>query len=189
MPPLSWRDVPGWFDFADVYDAAVNAAPPKGAHFVEIGAALGRSTLYMAERIAASRKKIQFDAIDTWCDDFPRDIVAKAVDKHGGFRTAFEFYVQGAGAAISRSIYRVQGDQVAAAARYTDESLDFVFIDADHSYKTTAATIQAFLPKLRAGGTLAGHDYTRDWPDVVRAVNELLPGHTVVGNCFRLLKS
>ena len=38
------------------------------------------------------------------------------------------------------------------------------------------ADIAVWLPKIRAGGWLSGDDYDeRKWPEVVRAVNEVLP--------------
>lgn len=40
----------------------------------------------------------------------------------------------------------------------TDESLDFVFIDGDHSYDATLKDIQLYWPKVKTGGVFAGHD-------------------------------
>jgi len=37
---------------------------------------------------------------------------------------------------------------------------DFVYIDANHSCKAVTADIEAWWPKVRRGGCLAGHDYT-----------------------------
>ena len=51
-----------------------------------------------------------------------------------------------------------------------DASLDFVFIDADHSYKSVKKDINNWLPKVRAGGYICGHDINQEW--VQRAVNE-----------------
>jgi len=61
---------------------------------------------------------------------------------------------------------------VEAAAQFNDASVDFVFIDADHSYDAVRADIRAWRPKLRAGGLLAGHDYDR--AEVRRAVADEL---------------
>jgi hypothetical protein len=46
-----------------------------------------------------------------------------------------------------------------AAARFADESLDFVYLDANHSYPAVRADLRAWYPKLKVGGILAGHDY------------------------------
>ena len=59
---------------------------------------------------------------------------------------------------------------VDAAPLVDDGSLDFVFIDADHTYEGALADIKAWTPKVRAGGMVSGHDY--NWPSVKRAVNE-----------------
>lgn len=49
----------------------------------------------------------------------------------------------------------------AAANLFPDGHFDFVFIDADHSYTAVLADIQAWLPKVRRGGYLTGHDVNR----------------------------
>jgi hypothetical protein len=60
-----------------------------------------------------------------------------------------------------------------SAARFWAEILDFVFIDADHSYEAVKADIAAWLPKIRNGGWITGHDYDPEkFPGVVRAVEE-----------------
>lgn len=48
---------------------------------------------------------------------------------------------------------------VQAAARIANHSLDFIFIDARHDYCGVKEDLDAFYPKLRPGGILAGHDY------------------------------
>lgn len=46
-----------------------------------------------------------------------------------------------------------------AVINVPDESLDFVFIDAVHLFEYVKADIEAWLPKVRKGGILAGDDY------------------------------
>jgi hypothetical protein len=46
-----------------------------------------------------------------------------------------------------------------AVAEFEDESLDWVYLDADHSYLAIRAELEAWYPKLRKGGMLAGHDF------------------------------
>jgi hypothetical protein len=39
-----------------------------------------------------------------------------------------------------------------------DESLDFVFIDGDHSYEAALKDFENYYPKIKNGGIFAGHD-------------------------------
>lgn len=65
---------------------------------------------------------------------------------------------------------------VEAAAAVPDGSLDFVFIDADHTYEGVRADIAAWAGKVRKGGVVAGHDYASEHEGtsygVSRAVDE-----------------
>lgn len=59
------------------------------------------------------------------------------------------------------------------AAFLDDGTLDFVFIDADHSYEGCLADIDAWTPKVRRGGWIIGHDYcAARYPGVIKAVEE-----------------
>jgi hypothetical protein len=51
-----------------------------------------------------------------------------------------------------------------AAKRVPDNSLDLVFVDADHTYEAVMRDIKNWLPKLRPGGYMFGHDI--DWLSV-----------------------
>ena len=78
-------------------------------------------------------------------------------------------------AADRRTVHRI--DSVQAAASFDDASLDFIFIDAEHSYESAFADIAAWWPKLKPGGFLFGHDYGQPrFPGVQQAFDELLPG-------------
>lgn len=66
---------------------------------------------------------------------------------------------------------------VEAADLIADESLDMVYIDADHSYEEVKKDILAWTPKVKMGGILSGHDYNPNGGfGVHRAVNELVNG-------------
>lgn len=70
-----------------------------------------------------------------------------------------------------------QGSSVKWAGKYYGGVFDFVFIDADHYYESVKADVEAWWPKIRSGGILAGHDYAgvgdrREGWGVKRAVDE-----------------
>lgn len=46
-----------------------------------------------------------------------------------------------------------------AVHNFKDRSLDFVYIDGDHSFKHVAQDIYEWVWKVRKGGIISGHDY------------------------------
>lgn len=67
-----------------------------------------------------------------------------------------------------------QMTSVEAVSLFEDESLDFVYIDGDHSYEAVVSDIAAWYPKLKTNGLLCGHDYIPESNQltVVKAVDE-----------------
>jgi len=63
-----------------------------------------------------------------------------------------------------------------AAPLFEPNYFDFVYIDAYHVREAVKEDIQLWLPKVKPGGILAGHDYIkRKFFGVIEAVDELLP--------------
>ena len=62
---------------------------------------------------------------------------------------------------------------IKAAKLIENRSLDLVFIDADHSYQAVKDDIAAWMPKVKIGGVLCGHDYSRPRWQVTEAVDEV----------------
>jgi hypothetical protein len=53
-----------------------------------------------------------------------------------------------------------------AADMFNDNSLDFVYIDANHAYDYVVQDIELWYPKVKKGGFICGHDYLGlDWYD------------------------
>ncbi len=46
-----------------------------------------------------------------------------------------------------------------AVSSFRENSLDFVYIDANHAYEAVFQDIRAWYPRLKADGILAGHDF------------------------------
>jgi len=72
-----------------------------------------------------------------------------------------------------RRLTILRGDSSQMADNVKDNSLDFIFIDADHRYEPVKRDIAAWVPKLKPGGLLSGHDISL--PGVQKAVEELVP--------------
>lgn len=57
--------------------------------------------------------------------------------------------------------------------QFSKHSLDFVFIDANHSYEALKEDLNAWYDKVKPGGLLSGDDYLPNFfPGLVQAVNE-----------------
>ncbi len=53
----------------------------------------------------------------------------------------------------------VKAYSVEASNTFPNALFDFVYIDANHSFEYVVADIAAWLPKVRPGGIIAGHDF------------------------------
>lgn len=160
-------DIPGWFNFTSFYDEVSNLLP-KPCHAVEVGVLFGSSARYLAERLAIARgSRFKLDLVDTFDVENLGPEALEIATKHGGFRAAFEHYTKNT--ILSQPNIRVlQMPSISAATHYEKESLDFVFLDGAHDTETVKKEIEAFLPRIKTGGILAGHDISQR--DVLNAV-------------------
>lgn len=72
------------------------------------------------------------------------------------------------------NIHKVKNSSVGASELFEDKSLDFVYIDAAHDYNSVKEDLLVWLPKIKNGGYIGGHDYRYD-PNigVYQAVNDI----------------
>ena len=72
------------------------------------------------------------------------------------------------------NVYKVKKSSFEASKDFKDGSLDLVYIDAAHDYDSVKQDILTWLPKIKKGGFIAGHDYRYD-PNigVYEAVNDI----------------
>ena len=64
-------------------------------------------------------------------------------------------------------------DSIRLSEEFDNNSLDFVYIDGNHSYENCLLDCLHWFDKVKPGGIVGGHDYIDVWPGVVQAVNEL----------------
>lgn len=156
----TYHSIPGWFDFADLYDDLVTRTP-DGGRIVEVGVWLGKSTSYLATAIANSGKAIRLDVVDHFQGSPEIDVVVRVEDQ----RAEFDRHTQPVKHLI-RDVHAMKSWE--AARLYADGSLDAVFIDAAHDAPSVLRDLQAWWPKVKVGGILAGHDF--DWDGVQQAI-------------------
>ena len=161
-----------WFSYPKLYSEMVYKFE-DGSHFVELGSWKGKSSCYMATEIANSNKKITFDCIDTWGGSLEHGEIFK--DNNN----LYDLFINNM--KHVKDYYRpIRMETVKAHDLYKDQSLDFIFIDADHSYEAIQRDIKNWYPKLKQEGIIAGHDYTIGWPGVVQAVDEFFGKNNII---------
>lgn len=117
----------------------------------EIGVEQGR----YSERLCQQINGLSLLCVDAWAAYTGyREHVDQ--DKLDGFFAATHARLAPYGCDIRR------GTSATVAAEVPDRSLDFVYIDANHRLEFVVADLAAWVPKVRRGGIIAGHDYRRD---------------------------
>jgi predicted O-methyltransferase YrrM len=159
-----------WFGWQPLYAEMVRRYP--GGTFVELGSWKGRSTAFLGVEIINADTGIRAYAVDVWSDDISGG-AKKTMDEQGlTGNTLYDLFIENV-APVSSVITPMRMTTVQAASQFADGSVDFVFVDADHSYEGCKQDIHAWLPKVKHGGILAGHDY--GWAgSVQRAVHDTL---------------
>ncbi len=163
---MQYTDIlPNWMNYEALYDKAV-AEAKTGDRFIELGTFLGRSAVYMAQKIKDSGKDIRFTSIDLFDaenNDHGHKITPfmEAAAKQNVIKCGVNMYVD-----IFKS------DTTEWAKKHTGTDIyNFIFIDAAHTYQGVKADITNYLPLLKSGGTMAGHDYNLQ--AVKQAVDEM----------------
>jgi hypothetical protein len=172
-----YKNIQGWIDddLLQLYSEAVKNNSDN-THFVEIGSWKGKSASFMCVEIINSGKKIQFDCVDTWSgsEEHQKGEMYEDEDVLNG--TLFDTFTKNLESV--KDYYKpVKLASVEAAKLYDDESLDFVFIDGAHDYANVYADIKAWLPKVKKGKILSGHDWAVG--GVKQAVADTLPSNDI----------
>jgi len=152
-----WRELPGpvWFSGAHVYRRFVQSVVGP-AVAVELGAWKGRSTSFMGVEIANSGKPIRFTTVDHWRGSEGEELHDADQDVQSG--RLYEVFLENI-RPVAAYVNVIRDDSAAAAARFEDGSIDFLYVDASHSYEGVLRDLSAWWPKVKLGGLMAGDDW------------------------------
>lgn len=182
---VSWRPgIKGDPRSCDIMDLYRLILPQLGAAaaIAEVGVAWGRCVVYAASLLAeAGSREARVYAVDPW----------RGPGDPGGGHSAMHFDQALRSLVVSTApyeldiIYPLRAPSPAAAAVFTTGQLDLVLIDGCHVYESVLQDLAAWTRVVRAGGILAGHDYTDEFPGVQRAVDEVFGARRVLrGTCW-----
>jgi hypothetical protein len=159
-----YNNIQGYMDYEDLYTQAIQqySRQEKGI-FVEVGAWLGRSIAFLTVEIINSGKDIDVHVVDKWEDamEFSISDITNS-NFYSNFLTNIE--------PVKDNLNIIRAPSIEAASKFIDNSIDFLFLDAAHTYKDVTDDFISWWPKMKNGGIFAGHDYYNS--EVGRAVND-----------------
>jgi hypothetical protein len=158
--------LPGWMTDKELAFLAEKADFCDSA--VEVGSWKGRST-----KVLLDNCKGPVYAVDNWQGSDMLRALTESQDVYTEFLKNVGHYP---------NLKVIKGDSVNMAASFNGVKVDMVFIDAGHSYEDCKADIAAWAPKARR--IIAGHDYSPEWPGVMKAVNEAFGKVDTVGSIW-----
>jgi hypothetical protein len=137
---------------------------PASICMIELGSFSGEST----RQFLQSPKIKQLHCVDMWQGGYDPDDLASKWDMQWAERL-FDQVLS------DPRVVKHKMDTLAAASQFLDGSMDFVYIDANHTYDFVKRDIIAYRPKIKKGMYIGGHDYGETThPGVQKAVDELL---------------
>ncbi|KAB7615365.1 class I SAM-dependent methyltransferase [Amylibacter sp. SFDW26] len=142
--------------------AAMVAALPKGGIAAELGVDNGAFSRVILDGMKPSKLHL----VDVWESGRYND------EKFLNVKALFQVDIDADRVQITRK-YSTE-----APHDFPDGHFDFVYVDTDHSYQTTAEELAVWAPKMAKGGVIAGHDYKMgNWKSanrygVIEAVHE-----------------
>ena len=148
------------FMYPDFYTAMAKRLP-SGSRIVEVGSYKGKSLVFLLMQAQRYEKKFEIIGIDSFAGvrEFPdNDLVGEFYEKMNPVLDRITF---------------IEGESTAVAKRFQNKSCDLVFIDANHLYEHVIRDIHAWLPKVKKGGIISGHDYSSTYCGVIEAVSEV----------------
>lgn len=138
---------------------------PDNEIIVEIGSMLGRTAYCWA----ATKPNCKVICFDQWAGDsqWSHNSTLDSAPREGDFNTLEAFISN------TRELKNIIPIVVTAPIFPDIDAPYLVFVDVSHYNPCDWETIQHFLPKIKKGGILCGHDYTPEFPDVVDNVRNL----------------
>ena len=169
---MIYENIKGWFNYESFYDAMIERF--DNANFVEIGAWKGKSACYMGERLKDTGKNIRYTVVDNFKGSPTEKVHLQ--DKEIVNGTLYETFMKNI-EPLKEFIRVWKGDSNVVYQFFGDNSLMLLFIDGNHTYEALKQDIKLWLPKVKKGGVISGHDY--DLESVKRAVDEIFPDRKI----------
>lgn len=137
-----------------------------GMKFVEIDSFLGGSLCVLGNEIKKRGKNVDFTAVDNWLFENIATGHYAYVNKD---KSHYEQFLENV---AHLNVTSIVGDsiEIAQSDKIKDHSIDFLFIDGNHSMPYVLNELAAWIPKMKNDSILSGHDFSSSI-DIQEAVN------------------
>lgn len=165
----NYTEIHGWFNMENQYSELLDLVPDGGI-FVELGVWRGRSTSYIVTEIVNKGKDVKFFAVDAF-KGAVKSPDPYEITSYQNSGDVMEDFLKNTSHLKDHFNFIVNESDLAAGS-FENESVDVIFLDAGHSYEAVKDDIKAWLPKMKNGSMMSGHDF--NWEGVRNAVLESL---------------
>ena len=143
-----------------------------------VGAEIGTEQGEYAKVLCKANRKMKLYCVDPWIvyddyTDYRKEIMVRNYQRTKEILPSFNCVI-------------IEKYSMDAVKDFADNSLDFVYIDANHNFQNVTNDIHEWLKKIKVGGIISGHDYfTKKCPIVngrrtnrSHHVKEVIDGYT-----------
>lgn len=160
-----------------INELAARKAKPD-AILVEVGSWEGFSA--MAIGAAIGKLGGHLYCIDHWKGSVGTELLEEAKAKD--IYKIFESNIKALG--LWEYVTPMVMDSLTASKEFEDGSVDFLFLDGDHRYEPFKEDLKAWLPKMKEGGLICGHDaeayYSQFAPTLRKVLDESIELDTII---------
>lgn len=133
-----------------------------------IGAELGVRRGEFTRAVANSNSNIRIYAVDIWQNH-------ESLNENHNHKDNYEAYLLNI-KEVQNQITTLKGLTTDMHCKVPDNSLDWIFIDATHTYEGLKHDLLSWLPKVKDTGIITGHDYCEEFDNggLKRAIDEFV---------------
>lgn len=179
-----YNQITGFFNFEQLYLNQTQNAENNNV-FVEVGSLWGRSVVFLGQTAKQQNKNLKIFSVDFWDVRGVPELMTPGLDPSGMdyikdgkdcLYNAFINNLKECGVYDIITPYRMSSEE--GSHKFDDESIDFLFIDAGHTYEDVINDLNCWYKKVKPGKIISGHDY--DWEDVKKAVDEFFGEENII---------
>ena len=180
----SYNQITGFFNFEQLYQNQIQNSKSNDI-FVEVGSLWGRSIIFLGQISKHYNKNIKIYSVDFWDVRGVSELMTPGLDPSGMdyikdgedcLYNTFLNNIKECGVEDVITPYRMSSEE--GSCKFDDESIDFLFIDAGHTYEDVTNDLKCWYKKVKPGKMISGHDY--DCEGVKKAVDDFFGEENII---------